>query len=52
MDEKTGRTKGAITVDEVRRAGKFFGQTSGTGNWRIVIIDPADDLNRNAANAI
>lgn len=52
IDEKTGRAKGAITVDEVRRAGKFFGQTSGTGNWRIVIIDPADDLNRNAANAI
>ncbi|MCA1365801.1 DNA polymerase III subunit delta' [Bradyrhizobium sp. BRP14] len=52
VDEKTGRPKGAITVDEVRRAGKFFGQTSGSGNWRIVIIDPADDLNRNAANAI
>ncbi|KQV34334.1 MULTISPECIES: DNA polymerase III subunit delta' [unclassified Rhizobium] len=52
VDEKTGRAKGAITVDEVRRAGKFFSQTSGTGNWRIVIIDPADDLNRNAANAI
>lgn len=52
VDEKTGRMKGAITVDEVRRAGKFFSQTSGTGNWRIVIIDPADDLNRNAANAI
>lgn len=51
-DEKTGRVKSAITVDEVRRAGKFFSQTSGTGNWRIVIIDTADDLNRNAANAI
>lgn len=52
VDEKTGKTKTAITVDEVRRAGHFFSQTSGTGNWRIVIIDPADDLNRNAANAI
>jgi DNA polymerase-3 subunit delta' len=52
VDEKTGKVKSAITVDEVRRAGRFFGQTSGTGNWRIVIIDPADDLNRNAANAI
>ncbi|MDS7597017.1 DNA polymerase III subunit delta' [Agrobacterium tumefaciens] len=52
VDEKTGRVKSAITVDEVRRAGHFFSQTSGTGNWRIVIIDPADDLNRNAANAI
>ncbi len=52
VDEKTGRVKTAITVDEVRRAGHFFSQTSGTGNWRIVLIDPADDLNRNAANAI
>ncbi|MDE1992129.1 MAG: DNA polymerase III subunit delta' [Rhizobiaceae bacterium] len=52
VDEKTGKVKSAITVDEVRRAGKFFSQTSGTGNWRIVIIDPADDLNRSAANAI
>lgn len=52
VDEKSGKAKTAITVDEVRRAGHFFAQTSGTGNWRIVIIDPADDLNRNAANAI
>lgn len=52
VDDKTGKVKSAITVDEVRRAGKFFSQTSGTGNWRIVIVDPADDLNRNAANAI
>jgi DNA polymerase-3 subunit delta' len=52
VDEKTGKVKSAITVDEVRRAGKFFAQTSGTGGWRIVIVDPADDLNRNAANAI
>lgn len=52
VDEKSGKVKSAITVDEVRKAGKFLSQTSGTGNWRIVIIDPADDLNRNAANAI
>jgi DNA polymerase III subunit delta' len=51
-DDKTGKVKSAITVDEVRRAGHFFSQTSGTGNRRIVVIDPADDLNRNAANAI
>ncbi|MDX3924934.1 MAG: DNA polymerase III subunit delta' [Shinella sp.] len=51
-DEKTGKAKAAITVDEVRRAGKFFAQTSGSDSWRIVIVDPADDLNRNAANAI
>lgn len=52
IDEKTGRLKSAITVDEVRRLGKFFGQTSGSGNWRIAVIDPADDMNRNAANAL
>ncbi len=52
LDERTGRAKSAITVDEARRAGHFFSQTSGSGSWRIVIIDPADDLNRNAANAI
>ena len=52
VDAKTGKLKTAITVEEVRRAGHFLAQTSGTGNWRIVIVDAADDLNRNAANAI
>lgn len=52
VDEKTGKVRTAITVDEVRRAGRLFTQTSGTGNWRIVIVDPADDMNRSAANAI
>jgi DNA polymerase-3 subunit delta' len=52
IDSKTGRMKTAITVDEVRRAGRFFAQTTGSDGWRIVIVDTADDLNRNAANAI
>lgn len=52
LDVKTGKIRTAITVDEVRRAGKFFSQTTGTDSWRIVIVDPADDMNRNAANAI
>ena len=51
-DAKTGKLKSAITVDEIRRAGKFFSQTSGTGNWRIVIVDTADEMNRAAANAV
>ena len=52
FDAKSGKFKTAITVDEVRRAGKFFSQTSGGESWRIVIVDPADEMNRNAANAI
>lgn len=51
-DAKTGKLRSEITVEEVRRAGRFFSQTSGNGNWRIVIVDPADEMNRNAANAI
>jgi DNA polymerase III subunit delta' len=52
FDAKSGKFRTAITVDEVRRAGKFFSQTSGSDSWRIVIVDPADEMNRNAANAI
>lgn len=52
VDDKTGKARTAITVDEVRRTQRLFGQTSGTGGWRIVVVDAADDLNRNAANAL
>lgn len=41
-----------ITVEEVRRLGRFFHATSSGKGWRIAIIDPADDLNRSAANAL
>ncbi|ORE92774.1 DNA polymerase III subunit delta' [Aurantimonas sp. 22II-16-19i] len=41
-----------ITVEEVRRLGRFFHATASGEGWRIAIVDPADDLNRNAANAL
>ena len=41
-----------IRVDEVRRLIHAFHQASGTGGWRVAIVDCADDLNRNAANAL
>ena len=41
-----------IRVDEVRAASRRF-QLSAVGNgWRIAIVDTADDLNINAANAL
>lgn len=43
--------KTQITVDEVRRLNHFLQSTS-AGGWRVVVLDPADDLNRNAANAL
>lgn len=42
----------AIPVDEVRRLRGFLGLTATGGNWRIIIVDSADELNRNAANAL
>ena len=41
-----------LTVDEIRRTVAFFGSTSGEPGWRIAIVDPADDMNASAANAL
>jgi len=51
-DAKAKRFGSAIPVDEVRRLKSFLGLTSGDDAWRIVIVDTADDLNLNAANAL
>lgn len=44
--------KAEIAVDQIRRIGHFFAHTAGESKWRVVIIDSADDMNRNAANAL
>lgn len=49
-DAKAKRLGTQISVDNVRRLGGFFG-LSASGR-RVVIVDPADDMNPNAANAI
>jgi len=51
-DEKAKKFKGAITVDEVRRVGRFLSLRAHDDSYRVVIVDPADDMNRNAANAL
>ena len=51
-DEKRKRFKNDLPVDEVRRVGGMFGTTAGEGGWRVCIIDSADDMNVNAANAL
>jgi DNA polymerase III subunit delta' len=30
----------------------FFGSTAGEGGWRVAIVDPVDELNRNGENAL
>ena len=49
---KDGALEKFITVDEVRRAISFSRKTPAECGWRVVIIDSADDLNKNAANAL
>ena len=52
ISEKTGKPMTELPVDEVRRLAGFFGLTSGAGGWRVALVDTADDMNDNAANAI
>jgi DNA polymerase-3 subunit delta' len=51
-NEKTKRYGQWIGVDEVRRLRDFLGNTAGESGWRVVIVDRADELNTNAANAL
>jgi DNA polymerase III subunit delta' len=47
-----GKLKSVLDVDEVRRLGGFFGLTAEAGGWRVAIVDSADEMNDNAANAL
>ena len=49
---QTGKMMTVLSVDEIRRLANFFGLTSGAGGWRVAIVDTADDMNDNAANAL
>jgi DNA polymerase-3 subunit delta' len=51
-DAKNKRIKSEIAVDDARLAGSFFALTAGAGGWRIAIVDAADDLNNESANAL
>jgi DNA polymerase-3 subunit delta' len=52
LNPKTGKLMTVLSVDEIRRLADFFQMTSGAGGWRVAIVDTADDMNDNAANAL
>ncbi len=52
VNEKTGKLRGEIVVEEVRAVADFLHITPGDGGWRVVVIDSGDEMNRVAANAI
>ncbi len=51
-DAKSERLRAEITVDEVRKLKRFFGLSATDGGRRVVIVDAADEMNVNAANAL
>lgn len=52
FNDKTKKLKGEITVEEARRAPAFFSRSASGGRYRVAIVDAADDMNINAANAL
>ena len=51
-NEKTSKYQTEITVETIRKLISFLNRTPAFGGYRVAIIDTADDLNRNAANAL
>lgn len=51
LDDK-GNLRRDITVDVMRKLHGFFGLSAPGGGRRVVIIDAADEMNLNAANAL
>ncbi|HEX8569194.1 MAG TPA: DNA polymerase III subunit delta' [Caulobacteraceae bacterium] len=47
-----GKPRRNIPVEETRRLPEFFSKAPGMAEWRVAIIDAADDLNANSANAV
>ena len=52
VDEAKTRRKTDITVEQIRGLKKFFETTSSEEGWRVALIDSADEMNKNAANAL
>jgi len=51
-DEMKTRRKSEITVEQIRSLKRFFETTSSEEGWRVALIDSADEMNKNAANAL
>lgn len=52
INPKTKKLNKEIKVDQIRKINNFLGLTSGFSKYRFIIIDSADDMNINAANAL
>jgi DNA polymerase III subunit delta' len=50
--DKIAQLKSGISVEDSRDASQFFSLSPAMGGWRVCIVDAADDLNAEAANAL
>jgi len=48
----SGKIARDITVADIRALSDFYRKTSVADSWRIAIVDPAEAMNQNAANAL
>jgi len=46
------KEQGQIKVDQIREVNEFISQTTLQGDYRVVLIHPANHMNANAANAL
>jgi DNA polymerase III subunit delta' len=51
-DARRRRLRSEIVVEDTREIADFFRLTAAEEGWRIVIVDGAEEMNRNAANAL
>lgn len=51
-DDTKNRYKDSLDVAELRKITPFLRRTASDGGWRIVLVDDADTMNRNAQNAL
>jgi DNA polymerase-3 subunit delta' len=51
-DPRRKRLRSEIVVDDAREIGTFLRLTPAEGGWRVVVVDGADEMNRNAANSL
>lgn len=52
INEKTEKLYTQIRVDDVRALKDFFQLSAADGGWRVAIVDPAEEMNNSAANAL
>ncbi len=51
-EDSRAKLRSEIVIEDARKVARFLHLTPSEAGWRVVIIDGADEMNRNAANAV